>query len=122
MRGFDPNTPWDYVVQDEQGLPPERQTVFKLKNLTVREVERLKNNLFAKQVSGDKVMEKLLIGSQERQALEMGLAGWENFLDQEGDPIPFSLADFDYIPPRYRAELALEIRGESELSGDEIKN
>ncbi len=122
MRGFDPNTPRDYIVQDERGLAPEQQSIFKIKNLTVREVERLKNSLFAKQGFGEKATEKLLIGSQERQALEMGLAGWENFLDQEGNPIPFILANFDYIPPKYRAEIALEIRGESELSGDEIKN
>ncbi len=122
MRGFDPNTPRDCVVKDEQGLSLTQQTVFKIKNLTVREVERLKNTLFAKHGLGENAVEKLLIGSQERQALEMGLVGWENFLDQEDNPIPFSQRNFDYIPAKYRAEIALEIRGEAELSEDEVKN
>ena len=122
MRGFDPQTPYNYVVTDEQELPSEQQTTFKLKNLTVREMERLKNSLFRKQGSGKKAKEELLLGSQERQSLEMGLVGWENFLDQEGNPIDFQTANIDWIPAKARAEIALEIRGESELSEDEEKN
>ncbi len=122
MRGFDPNVPRDFVVGDECKLPFEQQTIFKIKNLTVREAEILKNALFRKEGAGEKAVEKLLLGSQERKALEMGLVGWENFCGQDGRAIPFSLANIDYIPEKYRAEIALEIRGESELSEDEIKN
>ncbi|MBI5789289.1 MAG: hypothetical protein HZA78_10585 [Candidatus Schekmanbacteria bacterium] len=118
MRGFDPNIPKDYIVEDERKLPSSEQTVFKIRNLTVREMEILKNSLFTKQ--GD--VEKWLVGSQERQTLEMGLTSWENFRDQAGNAIPFSVQNLDYIPAKYRTELAYVIRGESEVCEDEIKN
>ncbi len=122
MRGIDPNTPFDFVVEEEREMPAKKQTIFKLKNLTVRESERIKNSLFSKHGVGKTATEQLLIGSQERQSLEIGLIGWENFIDQDSKPIPFSQAKFDYIPAKYRAEIALEIRGESELMEDERKN
>ena len=118
MRGFNPKLAREYVVRDERGLPASRRTVFKLKSLTVGEVEQLKNLLFLKH-EGE---EKLLIGTQERRALEMGLVGWENFVDEAGKPIAFSRENFDYIPAKYRTELAMEIRGEAELTEDEVKN
>ena len=122
MRGFDPNLPRDFIVKDEIELPTAEQTVFKIKSLTVRESEILKNVLFTKQGSGEKAVEKLLIGSQERRALEMGLVGWDNFIDQNGNAISYCQQNIDYIPAKYRTEIALEIRGENELSEDEIKN
>lgn len=122
MRGIDPSTPFAFVVEEERELPVKQQTIFKLKNLTVRESEQIKNSLFTKQGIGKKTIEQLLIGSQERQSLEIGLVGWENFVDQDNKPIPFSKQKFDYIPAKYRAEIALEIRGESELSEEEVKN
>lgn len=122
MRGIDPNTPFDFIVEEERGLSTEEQTIFKLKNLTVRESEKIKNSLFSKHGIGKNATEQLLIGSQERQSLELGLIGWENFLDKKGKPILFSSTNFDYIPAKYRAEIALEIRGESELLEEEVKN
>lgn len=122
MRGIDPSTPLDFVVEEERKLPKKEQTIFKLKNLTVRDAEQIKNALFSKHGTGKKATEQLLIGSQERLSLELGLVGWENFADGAGKPIPFNHQNFDCIPTKYRAEIALEIRGESELSEDEVKN
>lgn len=122
MRGIDPSTPFDFVVEEERKLPKKDQTIFRLKNLTVRESEQIKNALFSKRGMGKTASEKLLIGSQERLSLELGLVGWENFADKAGKAILFNQQNLDYIPAKYRAEIALEIRGESELSEDEIKN
>lgn len=122
MRGIDPSISFDFIVEEERKLPAKKQTIFKIKNLTVRESERIKNSLFTKQGTGKQATEQLLIGSQERRSLEMGLVGWENFIDQGGKAIPFNQQNFDFIPSKYRTEIALEIRGEAELSEEEVKN
>lgn len=122
MLGFDPNATRGYVVKDEQELPTEEQTVFQLKNLTVRQTEILKNSIFSKSGHGKKAEERLMLGTQERQALEMGLVGWDNFNDQSGNMIIFSKENLDFIPAKYRSEIAAEIRGENELTEGEEKN
>ena len=126
MKGIDTKTPRRYVVVDERELNPEEQTTFLVKNLSLREVEVLRNCMFASETSGKKksknTKDRFYLGTQERMSLEIGIVGWENFEEENGRMIPFTKDNLEMIPIEYRAELALEVRRENDPAEDEEKN
>ncbi len=123
MRGIDTEAPRRYIVIDEQKVRTEEQTVFLLKNLSIREMEQLRNCMFASETAVKKKKrqsrERYFLGTQERLSLEIGILGWENFRDARGKDIPFNKENIDKIPLEYRSELALEIRRENDDEEEE---
>lgn len=55
-------------------------------------------------------------------ALQYGLAGWENFNDEHGTPVPFSTVNFAAVPPFILHEIGVEIINRSSLGETERKN
>ena len=54
--------------------------------------------------------------------LEKGLTGWKDFIDGEGNQIPFALEEINRIPPFILQDIAFKIQEDSMLSEDERKN
>ena len=55
-------------------------------------------------------------------AIRYGLVGWENFNDENGKPINFSLENVKRVPPVYLSEISTEIINRSELGEAATKN
>lgn len=53
--------------------------------------------------------------------LKHGLKGWKNIEGDDGDPLPFSVSNFDYLPPDILNELANKILTDSTLAGEARK-
>jgi len=113
-----PNKKWDYVLREDRGLPPDKQTIFKLKALSSEEFFAIQNIQYT---NG--------FGTANQSVLIIGLVGWENFLDNQGQAVPFNLEDgacaqenLDRLTPAIMMELIGAIRKRNELSEDEIKN
>lgn len=134
MITLDPNSTREYVLRDDRSLPPEEQSVFLLRPLTLAQQTAIKDAMASVNASQDI---KINAGTQELHALRFGLAGWRNVRDSKGNQEEakgttskrngvdfFTLDDttIEKIPPKYRAELAEEITNGSGLSGDEAKN
>lgn len=57
---------------------------------------------------------------QRLNAFEMGIRGWKNLIDQNGEEIPFDKSIIDLLSKEIMLELGSEIMGE--LSDEESKN
>lgn len=83
-------TEFDYVLKDERDLPPEEQTVFRLRPLTYREHEEIERG---QKVAFDRKSEKSeMLAEQKvlsRKILNLGLVGWRNLRDEDGAEIEF---------------------------------
>ncbi|WP_144395669.1 hypothetical protein [Pleionea sediminis] len=55
-------------------------------------------------------------------ALGAGLVGWDNILDQSGQPLPFSIDNLAYIPAHAMMQVFERIYSISDLSEDDEKN
>jgi len=99
---IDPHKVHDYVLKSERALPKEQQTVFKLRCLTVSQRAEVDDNYTS--LDG-----RLLTGTRQLTTLRLGLAGWENMLDEAGNKIPFNekeaAASIAFLPHRVMGEL-----------------
>lgn len=100
-----------------------QETVFLLKPLTVEQQANLRDNMYKVEGQGKARKEKFKTGTSEVEALMLGLAGWENFKNDEGVDVEFkknSVKDMlEMIPADVRTELAAKVRGEAELDEGE---
>lgn len=118
----DPNRTFDYVLKEDRDLPPEQQTVFKLKVLSARELARLEDSVSVMDKDGNW---QVKVGTKTLEILSCGLRRWDNFRDRNGNLITFvgSMDDnFDRLRPEWRRELADAITEQANLSEDERKN
>jgi hypothetical protein len=95
--GLSPRSTWQYFLKedlattkDDEGIeipvvPIEKRTTFRLKFLPSKTRLDLENIATMKR-KGDV---SINVGSIKWAAMKAGLAGWENFLDGDGNPIPF---------------------------------
>lgn len=136
-----PRSTWKYVLLADRTLPKEeqtgdaaqnaeklraRQTVWKLKHLTIEEEHRLLDNLVRDPVSGMAV--RATPGSEHLNSLRIGLTGWDNWLDENGNPIPCELDKRGRVPDELlfriplsdREELARAIENELAFDPDEV--
>lgn len=136
-----PRSTWKYVLLADRTLPKEdqtgdaaqdaeklraRQTVWKLKHLTLEEEHRLLDNLVRDPITGMAV--RAMPGSEHLASLRIGLTGWENWLDEEGNPIACELDKrgrvtderLFRIPLHDREELARAIENEVVFEPDEV--
>jgi len=84
---LDPKESFDYVLEEERAMPPERQTVFLLRGLTISEETALNNTILASDMGGDEM--KWKTGDYQLKTLRLGLLGWSNFKDIEGVEVEF---------------------------------
>lgn len=136
MIVVDPGSTRRYVLKAERGLPEEKQSVFLLRPLTLRESSHLEDMAVGIGGSGNSEV-TINSGSVRIQALRYGLAGWENVVDGNGNAVEFRSttkkvkgvevvqpddSTIAMIPPACRLELAEEITNGGSLTQEEAGN
>ncbi len=125
MRAANPKATRVYVLPEEQDLPEKVQTRWKFSNLSTEERCAIAN-----------VQDQT--GTMVAWAIHLGLAGAENFLDENGNEVefkrdnekrflvgkkrPWSSDTLDQIDFKTLEALAIEILKGEELSRAEAKN
>ena len=121
-----PKQTWNYVLQADRRLPKEKQTVFKLKHLTLAEEQALLDNWSRDPVTGQGV--RNAVGSEHLLVLRRGLVGWTNLVDGDGLDIKFEPGPWGgatdallfLIPLMDREELARAIENEMVFEQAEV--
>lgn len=123
MKAIDATKAYPYVAKEERKLMKDDQTRFMIKYLDCVRQAELQDDLYNVEGMGKERRERLLTGTRMTSILETNLVGWENFMDHDGNPVPFDKADpkknINKIPPRVRQELADAIAGEGDVSEGE---
>lgn len=115
----------DYILESERQLDKSQQTIFKIKPLSAKQYAKIQDSMrFHRKEDGEQNIENL--GTYTYEVLIYGLAGWENFLDQEGNQVKFNSKSYDEnidcLPLDIRFELANAIMELSILGGEKEKN
>ena len=110
---LDPKATFDFVLEDDRGLPKAEQTVFTLRGLTVSEEARVADNMIAS-IPGQEEL-SFRSGTHQLTVLRFGLRTWKNFKGSDGKEISMELsrgnprqvtdAALDRLLPRHRQEL-----------------
>ena len=127
---IDPKATIDYVLKCDEGKPTEDQTVYELRWLTVSELAQLEDGTLTSQMDADGKPEfRVLSGSVQVKALVLGLVGWRNFKDREGNEIKFkrrsdkcAKENLDFLHPSWRRELSEAITEMNEVTEEDEKN
>lgn len=122
----DPNKSWDYVLLVDRMLPPEEQTVFNLRVLSARELAEIEDGAAKSDLAGNIEFRG---GTQTLRILSLGVTGWRNFRDAQGNEITFRenngkprAENWDCLRPEWRKELANAVTEQNRLSEEERKN
>lgn len=123
---IDPNKTFEYVLLCDRELPPEEQTIFHLKALSARELAEIQDKAARADMDGNFEFRS---GSQTLRILEIGVRGWKNLRDAQGNEIAFREnngrprgENWDLLLPEWRRELANAITEQNRISGAERKN
>jgi hypothetical protein len=115
---------FDYVLEEDRELLPEQQTLFKLRPLTLKQSIPIEDELGKHAASGG-----LPMGTFNYKVLKAGLVGWENLVDDNGQPLVFSTGKDgveDELLERFttaqRTELANAIWQRAKPTDDDAKN
>ena len=151
MRAIDRLAEFDYIVEDERGLPKEEQTVWRLRGLPydlqvslqskIDPVMRLPGGALGKgkdawnkAMNESQVEMHLGAGGQkelEFKILSYGLIGVSNFLDENGNEVEYPKDANDknkknwfarWLPREVRTEIANAITERSSMNEEEVKN
>ncbi|MDH5640849.1 MAG: hypothetical protein OEY28_06110 [Nitrospira sp.] len=98
MIAFNPNREYEYILQEERGLPKDQQTVFILRGLTHgQHSEVLDCNP--------------RIGAMASIRLRYGLVGWKNLRTEDGKQVVFTKGDaaLDFLGAAAAMELEMRI-------------
>lgn len=134
------------------GDDPDDPTIFKIGTLTSRDVARIRDGVTSFEFATSKPKGKGDAANEEEQgntktsiekskltfeACRRGIVGWENYVDNAGNAIPFETISreidgkqrrvvkpelLDTLPLEVLEELADVILGEAEPSGDDLGN
>lgn len=120
---LDPKATFEYILECDRGLPEEQRTVFQLRGLTVAEEARIEDSLMETSGGGSFALRS---GSQKVTILRLGLCGWRNFRDAQGQEIAFERvkgnpqhvtdACLDRLAPDWRTELCNAITERGRLT------
>lgn len=126
-----------YVLEADRRLPKEQQTLFRLRRLSNAQMLAIDNLVTVDAQTGAVAMRA---GDQKVAALRAGLAGWENFNDEGGAPVPFrtdtgtrvvhgvtvenpvAMETLDQLRTEDARELAAAILAGNQLTTDDAKN
>tara|TARA_Y100000310_G_scaffold336739_1_gene422116 strand:- start:28309 stop:28701 length:393 start_codon:yes stop_codon:yes gene_type:complete len=124
---LDPKATFEYVLEDDTGLPEEDRTVFTLRGLTVAEEARVADNMIAS-IPGQEEL-SFRSGTHQLTVLRFGLRGWRNFKAADEKEVPFETgrgnphhvtdAALDRLLPRYRQELVSAIMDRGSITEPE---
>ena len=117
-----PKKQFDYVLEEDRKLLAEKQTVWKLRGLSIGEQADVQDSLRTERTETGETSWKT--GTLLLKTLRAGLVGVANFCDDTGLPVAFSsdksgvvTDDFlDRLAPAWRTELANAIAGAGQLS------
>ena len=128
-----------YILKDDREAPEERQTQFHLRPLTYKEQEQISPSAVQRNDDMEITISPMTMA---RKVLNFALEGWDNFCDQDGNPVEFERANeqppayggknrraitfipdhlFDLLTP-YALELTNAITDRSDISEDLGKN
>lgn len=124
---LDPKRVERYVLKCDREQPPEKQTVWLIRPLRVREMASVKNEAL---VMDQKTQElRSHSGTSELTIVRTGLVGVENFRDQDGVDVKFLLSNgvvadafLDRLANDWRVELSNAISKLSEVSESDRGN
>lgn len=127
---IDPNATVDYILECDRKKEKEDQTVFELRWLTAQELARLEDGSLTSIMSKENRPEfQIHSGSMQIKTLQIGLVGWRNFRDKDGNEIDFkqrndqcAKENLDYLHPQWRRELVEAITEMNQITEDETKN
>lgn len=110
---LDPKATFAYVLEDDRKLPPEEQTTFTLRGLTVAEEAKVADSMISS-IPGQEEL-SFRSGTHQLTVLRHGLRDWTNFMDGDGKAVAFEKARahpsfvtddcLDRMLPRHRQEL-----------------
>lgn len=108
----------------KKDTPKDKQTIFKLKVLTSRELARIQDNITVNIGSGDVALRG---GQKVLDILTLGVVDWENFKNEKGQEVEFKKEDgnyenWDYLVPDDRRELADAITEQNRMTEGTAKN
>lgn len=93
VRALDLNKTHRYVTKADRPSPEAEQTVFILGTLSSRDIGRIKDMATSFRMGGETAEEgvdtKIERTKMNFEAVRLALKGWENFLDAEGNAVPF---------------------------------
>ena len=124
---LNPKQTYSYILECDRELAPEDQTVFEIRGLTVAEEASVSDSMILAHSGGDDFTFRA--GTHQLTVLRLGLRGWKNFRDSEGNEVPFELtkahprnvadSSLDRLAPQHRAELMNAILDRGAVSEDE---
>jgi len=136
--GLTPGEEYEYVLAEDRSKDDDdpTRTVFQLRTLTSREATKLED--FAGNYDPNAGDVRMTFGTNSMLALQAGLCGWRNYLDGDGNAIPFvstgkqlNILGKNVDPPTdatlgrltaaHRQELAEAIREGNRLTKEEKK-
>jgi len=112
LKRLDPRTIFDYVCKDDDDDTP---TIFKIKPLTVFEFKSCEEG------SPDRENNQQQLGEFTLKILQAGLVGWDNFVYENGEVIPFSFSNIGAIKYDNQVEIFENIMDISDVS-EEVAN
>lgn len=119
---------FDFVLEADRALPPEKRTVFHLRRFSTRLALRTQD------------MTEHQNGQVAELVLRAGIAGWTHLVDEDGAPVecrhdkgkhalfgceveaPLSEESLNRLPPTMLAELATAILAGNTLTKHDAKN
>lgn len=124
----DPSQQIRYVLKNERKLPSEEQSVFLIRVLKATEQAKLEDQMTSVNINTNIMSVGKL--TMELKALMIGLAGWENVKDKDGNEVEFMVdgrgkaksENFDYLPQWARTELANAITEGNKITPEDEKN
>lgn len=110
---LNPKQTYFYVLDCDRSLPENEQTKFEIRGLTVAEEASVSDSMILAHSGGDDF--SFRAGTHQLTVLRLGLRGWANFRDGEGQEVPFEMtkshprqvsdASLDRLAPEWRVEI-----------------
>lgn len=121
----DPRASWSFVLERDRDQPKEKQTVFRLKHLTLAQEHAIVDQVGRDPISGMTV--RHAAGTEHLRTLRHGLVGWANLKRVDGTDVQFEASPLGgatdellfLLPLGVREELATAIEMELAWNEDE---
>ena len=111
ILGRDPNKIHRYVPIVDRDLPEKDQLVLLVEPLSPEDNAKIRDKTYKATGLGKKRFEQFLTGSTELEVIIKCLKGWENFMDTDGNNIPFNAQNIGFLPGDILSEVANFARG-----------
>ena len=108
-----PKQTFDHILKCDSNEPPEKQTRWKLRALTLDEQASVRDAT----LRADRATQQFAVnsGRVELMRLRWGLMGVENFVDSAGSPVKFEKVD-GLVPDEFLARISAEHRAELSIA------